>query len=881
MQRLPALPQLAREVVTLRAGGCVDYDELAAVASFDGEMARALVRAAGAPTVRDAVFALGPAGLMRTVLPFTLRAMFPEGGDGSLDRAAFWAHAVAAADLAEALAAHMGLSSGTTAYGAGLLCNIGRLVLATIVPEDYAGLPEGHGPDGAALVEAERRALGVDHTLAGKWLAENWGLPDEYIAAIWLHHHPPGALDGTHYPVALVEAVMLASEIAQARLAGAVETDIVALVPDVLLRRTGLTRETLLDLLAAPSREERSGPAPRGEFIAAADTDRVRRLERRLMRLDALERLHLDLAQAHGVGAILEKTACTVREAFAAPWGFCCAADIELACVEARWWPEPHSRIENAALPLPGAEDGAPDAPHELSAEQLQGVLDGTTLTELLRRPGFVMIPMSAGGRTAGQVLLDTTDAPGRFTEEDLSDLRWFARAAGLAVARLRAGQEVCQRNEEMAEALTAREAEFRRKLRTERLAGIAKLAAGAAHEINNPLAVISGRAQMMLNRNLSQEDAKGLETIIEQSRRASKILTDMMQFARPPEPKLDPTVLPFLLRQVLVTLRPRFARQKIRIVDQFADGLPRVCVDRRRIEHAFLNVFINAEQAMAKKGGTLTVRAYATADRRQVCIEIADTGPGIAPEHFDQIFEPFFTTRGQGEGTGLGLSVSHGIIESHGGTIEAGGQSGQGAVFRITLPAASETVPFVKPAAAPPTLKPELSLMHGPSVPPSPEPEAYTEETAADGDAAQAVRPPREAVPPREHGARGAEPPAILIVDSDADLREILKETFQCRGCRALAASDSVEATALMTGYRVDLVILDISMPRRDGLTLLRELRERERELPVVVLTGMATEEEIREALDLGVRACLQKPFELKRLLAEIDDALASRSAA
>lgn len=405
MQRLPALPQLAREVVRLRAGVRVDHDELAAVASFDPEMARVLVRAAGTPTVRDAVFALGPAGLVRTVLPFTLRAMFPDGGEGRLDRAAFWAHAAMTADLAEALASRMGFSSDTTAYGAGLLCNVGRLVLDTIAPEDYASLPECHGPDGAALVEAERRALGVDHTLAGKWLAENWGLPDEYIAAIWLHHHPPGALDGTHYPVALVEAVTLASEMAQARLAGAVETDIAAQVPDLVLRRTGLTREMLLELLAAPSREERSGPVPRGEFIAAADTDQVRRLERRLMRLDALERLHLELAQAHGVGALIDKTACAIRAAFAAPWGFCCAADIELACVEARWWPDLHAKIEKAVLPLPGAEDGTTETPHELSAEQLQGVLDGTTLTELLRRPGFLMIPMGAGGRTVGQVL--------------------------------------------------------------------------------------------------------------------------------------------------------------------------------------------------------------------------------------------------------------------------------------------------------------------------------------------------------------------------------------------------------------------------------------------------------------------------------------------
>ena len=906
MQGLPALPQLAREVIRLGGDIAAEADELAAIASFDPELSRVLTRAANVASVRDAIFSLGQTGLVQTVLPYSVRRLFPEHTRTGFDMDVFWRHSVLTAELAQVLAAGLDPAWSRAAYGAGLCHNIGRLVLDLLLPQDTPLGDEWRGPDGRALLEAERRDVGIDHTLAGKWIAENWGLPEEYIAVIWLHHHPRGALDGTRYPVALVETVALASELAEARLGDASTADIVANASDTSLRRLNLTRESLAEILGA-ARED-AGPAPmqRGVFVPSDDTAHLCRLERRVTRLETLEQLHRDVCGARNVAELLTRAACAIREAFPAAWGFCYATDDELQCIEVRWWPSRSDVIREATVSLPAHDSGgAAPAPTTLmtALESIQeGALrdepHGTTTAEFMRRPGLVMIPINGERRVEGQVLLDTEGLATGFTEEDLGDLRWFARAAGLALMRLHATTIMQRNNEEMANALTAHELEFQRRLRAERLAGIARLAAGAAHEINNPLAVISGRAQMMLNRNLAQEEERGLETIIEQSRRASKILTDLMQFARPPEPKLDATVIPFLLRQITVTLRPRFGRKRIRIVEQFSEGLPRVRLDRRRMEQVFVNLMVNAEQAMADTGGTLTLRAFASEDRKRVCVEIADTGPGIPRELHERIFEPFFTTRPQGEGTGLGLAVCHGIIESHGGTIEILSDLGRGATFRVMLPAAADTVPFVRPAAldksdalhtpgqaAPALAREETASVTAPGkvISGKPDPVAAPVTGAQKPLTAPEPEQQHDATPIRPvlGTAQTSDSPAILIVDSDLDLREILKETFQGRGCRALGASDSVEAMALFAGYRLDLIILDISMPHRDGLALLRALRERDRDIPVVVLTGMATDEEIREALDLGVRACLQKPFELKRLLAEIDEALASRSAA
>lgn len=884
MRDLPALPRVAREVLLHAGAETGDLEDLAAAVSCDPALAQVVTRAvAGAGELRTAVFALGADGVRRIVFRHVLRALFPDDAGGALDRVAFWRHAVRCAGYAEQLAARLRSPHAHAAYVAGLLHNVGKLVLDTLAPDAYARVVEAVDRAGAPALETERSALGVDHTLAGKWTAENWGLPEPYISAIWLHHHPSGALDETHYPVQLVEIVRLAGMLAH----GAAEAPQGASgFAAHLLDRLGLTRQDLDELTAGPPAPVEA-PAAGSLSLEGADPRALVQLQRRVRRLKMLEKLQESLGGEQHLGAMLEATAACLREGFATSWGFCCAADEEFACLEGRWWQGRQEPVQAFVTSL-RADAGAAGEPRgEALPGALREVLSMASreawqeggFAEMLRWPGFVVAPILADGRSLGQILLDCSGPGGGFGEDDFGDLRLFGRATGMAIAHLRAKQHLRERNEEMAEALWRKEEEIRQRVREARTAGIAKLAAGASHEINNPLAIISGRAQVMLNRALAPEDRKGLETIIEQSRRASHILTGLMQFARPAEPKLEPLPLNFVLRQIVAGLRPRLERRGIQVIEHYFERLPRVRLDRHRFEQAVASLVENAEHAMGATGGTLTLRAMPANGRRSVKVQVTDTGPGVAPEIRDEIFEPFFTTRPQGEATGLGLAVCQGIIDSHGGRIELESRPGRGATFTMVLPAVADIAAPADPEAAPPEV-PRKAVADTPGEA-APVPLRDAAWTAPDLETVHA--PPRTAAarPGAPHKAPDEMRPAILVVDDDADLREILKETFRGRGYDALGASDVSEARAMFFGRRTDLVILDIRMPRQDGLGLLREMRASDAEVPVIVVTGLASGEELEEARGLGARICLHKPFELKRLLAEVEDALRSRSAA
>jgi CheY-like chemotaxis protein len=214
----------------------------------------------------------------------------------------------------------------------------------------------------------------------------------------------------------------------------------------------------------------------------------------------------------------------------------------------------------------------------------------------------------------------------------------------------------------------------------------------------------------------------------------------------------------------------------------------------------------------------------------------VADTGHGIPSNIIDQIFEPFFTTRDVPECTGLGLSVCHGIVESHRGSITVHSTVGEGTTFSITLPTLAESAALEKDAA------------------------------------------PRESAPaarrPETHSS-------ILVVDADEDLREVLRESLQNRGYVTRSAADGLEAMAAVLGHPVDLVLCDLNATALDGEPLFKQLRDRYPALPIIGLTGVLAEDEAAEALRMGARACLQKPFEIEQLFAQIERVLGSRHVA
>jgi PAS domain S-box-containing protein len=222
-----------------------------------------------------------------------------------------------------------------------------------------------------------------------------------------------------------------------------------------------------------------------------------------------------------------------------------------------------------------------------------------------------------------------------------------------------------------------------------DKLSSIGLLAAGVAHEVNTPLAVISSYAQM-LSKQLQQDPQKGglLEKITRQTFRASEIVNNLLNFSRTSGTEFTDVNVNKIIADTLALLEHQFKTTKIRVEDELADHLPLISGNAGRLQQVFLNLFLNARDAMPN-GGTLRIT---TSNGEGVSVVVSDTGSGIAQEHIHRIYDPFFTTKmapreGQGKGTGLGLSVTYGIIQEHAGKIRVESNPGQGTTFYLDFP--------------------------------------------------------------------------------------------------------------------------------------------------------------------------------------------------
>jgi two-component system NtrC family sensor kinase len=223
--------------------------------------------------------------------------------------------------------------------------------------------------------------------------------------------------------------------------------------------------------------------------------------------------------------------------------------------------------------------------------------------------------------------------------------------------------------------------------LQTEKMASLGKLAAGVAHQINNPLGGITLFAKLALEEYEMEESLRNdLQRILKDAERCRDTVKELLEFTRQTRHLMQPHDVNRAISRTLFLLENQSLFQNIKIEKLFEDPLPPVQADIQQLNHVFMNVILNAAQAMDGKG-RLQLKTYRDLDKKQIAIEISDTGPGIPPEVLPHVFEPFYTTKEEGKGTGLGLSLAYGIVENHGGQIAVRNQPGGGAVFSIRLP--------------------------------------------------------------------------------------------------------------------------------------------------------------------------------------------------
>ncbi|HUF26505.1 MAG TPA: ATP-binding protein [Gemmatimonadaceae bacterium] len=399
---------------------------------------------------------------------------------------------------------------------------------------------------------------------------------------------------------------------------------------------------------------------------------------------------------------------------------------------------------------------------------------------------------------------------------------------------------------ESIVEDITERKRRDELLRRHERLAALGTTLAGVAHELNNPLAAIKGFSQLMLRSPDLVDQTNALETIHRETDRAAKIVRDLLVFARRQETDERQMVdINEVVLYIVATRRYAMETRGVVCRAELAPEQPCVLADAGQLEQVLINLVLNSEQALEaqcdaplseplrhRPRARITVRT-SVADG-WVALEVEDNGPGVAEADLKRIWDPFWTTKPEGEGTGLGLSVVHGIVSAHGGTIEAESIPGSGMRMVVRLPAA---------------------------------------DAAADGMAAERAR---------ESGDAGADDPAaplqpaarapldILLVDDETSILGFLKEFLESRGHAVLTASDGERALQFAEMARFDVVLCDLRMPGIGGDEVVQRLRRMEgyEQTRFILSTGdNASGSATTRIAAVQPDAVLPKPYDMEQL--------------
>jgi signal transduction histidine kinase/DNA-binding response OmpR family regulator len=300
-----------------------------------------------------------------------------------------------------------------------------------------------------------------------------------------------------------------------------------------------------------------------------------------------------------------------------------------------------------------------------------------------------IVYPLVLDDQVLGVLNANRVERSDPFSTADLRSVTIFGSQIAQALYNARLYREVEEKAQRLEEAYRRLEEAQRQLIQTEKLAAIGQLAAGVAHEINNPLTGILGFAQLLIQEEgLTPQQREDLESIYKQSQRCRTIIQNLLQFSHRKEPKMEDIDMAPLVETTLKLVQYDFKTSGIELAVDVPSGLPPIHGDPNQLQQVFLNLLTNARQALEPKkaGGKISISAVAR--EGWVVLEFSDNGTGIPQEHLGKIFDPFFTTKPVGKGTGLGLSISYGIIQQHQGKIRAESAPGKGSTFVIELPA-------------------------------------------------------------------------------------------------------------------------------------------------------------------------------------------------
>jgi len=724
IDQLPTLPITVARLLSVTSSEESSARDVVAIIETDAALTAGILRTVkradlGARsddmTVARAVSMLGFRAVRNAVLSTQFFGVFSnhDGDETALaDRRELWRHNLGVACLAEAIAekAKVGCAPAD-AFVCGLLHDIGKIALDSCLPKSYRRVIESARSTRRCICDAETELFGLDHTIAGKRLTSRWGLSPAIVECAWLHHQGSEMLPTTLAAPELVKIVHLADGLARAKGVGysgyTGETDTTGVAADLGLSTQDLTAITsslaarmspLLELIGLDS-EDCLDHADSGELVEqqlrqinAKLLEENEDLTFRLAFFHAIDRFVQNLGDGMRLSNVCEAAARAVADTIAPDGALCWFVTgnstniyVASACRGA-----PNTRA-TVLEPLDFA------ALSETSRRQRAKVGHYTTAFEVENdlwqqvvgsppRDQLQSIAL-AGDTITGGLLISPGDAEGcadRYCEEGCRALASsIATAAGAARGRMSA-EETAEQVVELNRKLQSAQSEM---LRMRSMAMISEMAAGAAHELNNPLAVISGRSQMEFARATDPDQKQAFQTIIEQTRRASEMVMDLMRYAKPEKP--TPIIQP--VAAILEAVRAHWDADASAIGDRLSvdlkDSEATVYADAGQLVEILNHLVANAIMAVGDNNGNVTLASAPGECGDAVQIIVRDDGCGMTPDVVEHAIDPFFSHRQAGRGRGLGLSRAYRLAEINGGKWRIDSSPNAGTSVVVELP--------------------------------------------------------------------------------------------------------------------------------------------------------------------------------------------------
>ncbi|MHC4573264.1 MAG: HDOD domain-containing protein [Planctomycetota bacterium] len=664
-----------------------------------------------------------PAHTVRDAILSVRASQFLDNGfddNGTLLRNQLIRHSIAvgccAKDIAEILSP---MIEPHLAYPAGLLHDIGKLALQEVMPKSFARMAEEARAQSSSTCSVENRRLGVDHTILGKRLARKWSLPEQVTLAIWLHHSDTLAISEDMPEARISQVIQLADCVARQCGIGHSGSYDLPESTEELARSLGIhlgqleqigrdlaekveERCKVLGLESARAGATYGETAHTAAARLARDNSKLSLENRRLQTASS----HLDFLKDFLLSIDSNSLPIDIAENFAVRWqkfyqtGMVC---LYLA-------PSPHlptlegvvvetlaqARIVNLNVPL-----GAPAIPKALEREFV--ILDaGDNVNWLFEQLDVdfdvdqaKLLPLGANNKVVGGIVFELR-YPGD-AELFREHFRIVTSLAGsvLDMALSSASQEHFA--EQFAHLLTKVKGtplttvrdtvtkEAKSEVARDSLAGLADMAGGAAHELNNPLSVISGRAQLLAQSETDPEKKRMLNQIRENAGEISQIINDLMTFAKPSSPRATQTDVRQMIDEAVQLTSQKARVEHINVQTEISDKLKTAFVDSAQIVSGVANIICNCLQSYA--GGTGPIKIEADESGDFVRLQVSDLGCGMDEETAKRATQPFFSGQAAGRRRGMGLAHARRLIELNNGSLEIASQPGSGTTATVLLP--------------------------------------------------------------------------------------------------------------------------------------------------------------------------------------------------